>query len=503
MCGKERAHNPFQHYSDSMASSTTNNHIHEVIIIGSGFGGICSAIKLKESSIDSFVILEKAPSVGGTWRDNTYPGCCCDIPAELYSFSFDNDVKWAEAYTSQPAVLDYIRYLVDKYKLQEHFRFKQEVSLMMFNEASSTWMVETAEGESFQGNHVISAVGQLHLPMIPKFKNEDKFHGDSFHTARFTRSLESFRNKRVAVIGSGASAIQVIPELASVAAHVEVYQRTPRHVFPKITWTLPAVGTPRWVRQAYRSFLGRLSELLLFNAIQGYLLQKMIIKVLCWLNLRMGLLWNTELRQKVTPRAPILGYRILFSNTYYPALARANVSVTAHGISHLDTTGITDTEGKHVAVDTIVYATGFQRNPWEAIQQIRGREGRRLWPENNPHCYMGIHTHGFPNLHFLYGPNTNTGHSSVLLFLEAQVALVIRALRKMKSMQKKTIEVKESVEKDFLLELDNRMKGLMFAKVKRSHYISGNGRIILNWVGGAPEYQRRCQQVEWTSYEWK
>ena len=479
----------------------TTSHVYKVVILGSGFGGICSAIKLKEAGFHDFVILEKAGSLGGTWRDNTYPGCACDVPSELYSLSFDRnvDMLYKEPYTSQSTVLDYMRYLSDKYHLDQHFRFNRKVTELTWNERESMWSVKTEKGEAHFGTHVISAVGQMHLPMIPTFEGAETFQGDSFHTAKCTRSLEFFRGKRVAVIGNGASAIQVIPELAKVASHVEVFQRTPRHVLPKILWSLGSC--PEWVRRSYRYLFRLMSEMLIFNAIQGYSLPLMLVKGLCWLNLRLGILFNADLRQKLTPTEPALARRMLFSNVYYPSLARQNVNVNVNGVSHFGKKGIVDSSGNHVAVDTIIYATGFQSNPWQAVNKTFGRNGRQLWDDNNPHAYLGIHTHGFPNLHFIYGPNTNTGHSSVFIFLEAQVGLILKAIQRLKTMGKRTMDVKENVEQNFVEEVDERMQSLAFTSVKRSHYVSGSGRVNVNWMGGAPEYVERCETIDWACYD--
>lgn len=495
-------------------SFETNEETFDVVIIGAGFAGLISAIQLKKAGYHNFVILEKTSAVGGTWRDNIYPGCACDIPAELYSLA-EEDWHWKEAYTAQPGVLDYIRYLVDKHELDkdEHFRFRQVVSGMEFQEHESRWIVQTECAQQYTGQHVIVAVGQLHLPMIPQFKHSQTFKGKTFHTAQFrsdyenvNQVLESLRNKRVAVIGSGASAIQVIPEVAKVASHVECYQRTQNHVCPKIIWTMYAVtNSSSWSQKAYRYLLSLIMEHLIFGSIRGNPLCYAITRGMAWLNLWLGTLGHSQLSQQLTPTKPFLSDRLLYSNSYYPALCRPNVHVTCRtDIERLDDRGIVDANGTHVPVDVIIYATGFDPNPWKFISKsIRGRNGRDIWSDRLPRAFLGVHTHGFPNLHFLYGPNTNTGHTSVLLFVESQVDLIVRGMKRLKQTGRTQMEVEKQVEEDFLKEVNQRFRGLTFSRLQNSQYIY-QGRNIRNWMGGAPEYQRRCKEVNWESaYEWR
>lgn len=550
-------------------SATTNNHKMttssactgtscdlDAIIIGSGFGGICQAIELKKNGIHNFLILEKESDLGGTWRDNTYPGAACDVPSALYSFSFEGEQTY-DSYLGHKAMLQYIRKVAGKYGILEHIRFGKKVESMSFVEDKDVWEVtvkntdtdttDTDEGaatvasmpqqvqQQYRAKIVVTAVGQLHHPNIPHFEGADKFTGEILHTAQFrkrAKELKDFEGKNVAIIGSGASAIQILPELQKVCKEVHLYQRTPSHILPKLTLSrIPEmiVTSIPFLRTMYRGYLEFVSEILLYKAVQGYRLAQLVIKFLCSMNMRLHVKstkQHSEMRNSLTPSYPPGARRLLMSMDFYPAVVQPNVSVNVSGIKRVEKDGILDCNSSLTKVDVIVYATGFITNPFLFGMNVMGRSKKQLWryagadtstpgvggaagidaSSNNrgdrdgehpraAHAYLGMATRGFPNLFFMYGPNTNSGHTSVLLFLEEQAKFITRALQFMKDNNCKSIEVKEDVEDAFNREVSERSKGLSFTQIRNSWYLV-NGRNVNNWVGSLGEYSERLGSID-------
>jgi cation diffusion facilitator CzcD-associated flavoprotein CzcO len=477
----------------------TTTHRVRIGIIGSGFSGLCMGIRLKEAGYHDFVILEKADDLGGTWRDNTYPGAACDIPSALYSYSFENSV-FHEAYSGQKVLLDYLRCMADTHNITPHIRYGKHVVHAQFDR--NQWRIKTKDGSLYLCQFMVSAVGQLHHPHVPDIQGgAGLFQGHSFHTAQWDHSVET-QGKRIGIVGSAASAVQAIPELVRVASHLEVYQRSPNYVCPRLVgeyspWIRRVVNTFPVLHRMYRWSLWCLGEYLILPAIQGHVFQSVVLKAICTLNL----MWNirdTKLREILTPNYPVCAKRMLFSSNYYPALMRDNVCVNTKGIKRIDATGISDMADNHTPLDIIVYATGFRANQLLCDMKIIGRNDLTLeetWSDR-AHAYLGVATHGFPNFFFLYGPNTNLGHSSVLLMIEPQVELIIRAFNYMKEKGTAVIEVQKSVEEAFVKEVDRRAQQLAFTKVDSSWYLV-NGKLSCNWIGGVAEYERRMKAVDW------
>ena len=474
-------------------------HVLDAIIIGSGFGGICQAIKLRKSGVHGFVILEKEKDLGGTWRDNTYPGAQCDIPSALYSYSFEATQHY-NSYLGQPAILDYIRSVANKYKIAQHISYKKTVDRLKYDEFAHIWNVHTSEGQHYKARFVISAVGQLHHPKIPKIAGCEKFNGDSIHTAQFgLKKIENFVGKRVAVVGTGASAIQLIPPLQKVCTKVNLYQRTPSYILPKIGFSKieeHIIAKYPCIRNLARDFLQQYAEIL-FSAIRGKSWAQKFLKKTCCLNLE-SKVRSAEKRKTLMPDYPIGTKRTLLSDEFYPAVDQSNVFIHSMGIKGIYDDGIINSDDSLTEVDEIIYATGFITNSFLHGISVIGRSNKELWKdEQGAHAFWGVMTTGFPNMFFLYGPNTNTGHASVIDFLEEQAEFVLRAMQHVKNNNHKSIEVKASVENKFNERVQKVSKDLTFAKLENSNYMH-NGRLINNWIGTVGEYKAGLASIDFS-----
>ncbi len=474
---------------------------HKVIIIGAGFSGICMGIKLREAGITDFKILEKAQGLGGTWRENTYPGAECDIPSALYSFSFEHNADWDYKWSGQSQILKYQQDTARKYGLNAHFEFAQTVQSMHFDESTQLWTIHTAQGKHYQTQHVVSAVGQLHVPSTPRL--EGKFAGVSFHSALWDHTF-NVRDKRIAVIGNAASALQLIPQIAEQAAAVYVLQRSPNWVLPKVD--RPYARWEKWlsdrvppITRLYRFSLWLRGEAAIFAAIKGNRLVQWLLRTWNQSYLKKHIK-SPELRAKLTPDYPIGAKRILFSDNYYAALARDNVHLITDPIVSLYESGIAvldaqSRQPRHIEVDAVIYATGFVTNPFLSQIEVVGKAEQRLadhW-RGGAHAYLGLSTHGFPNLHFMYGPNTNLGHNSIIIMLEAQAKAIVQLV------QLDYTEIAAEAERAFNDEMQVRLQALAFATVGDSWY-QVDGRITNNWAGRTTEYRRRLKRLDLDLY---
>jgi len=461
-------------------------------------------IKLKQAGLDDFVILEKASSLGGTWRENTYPGAECDIPSALYSYSFEHNSDWQFKWSGQAQILKYQRDTASKYGLDRHLKYHHEVNSLVFDEAIQRWTVSTVNGEEFQAQHVVCAIGQLHKLSTPKFTNADHFRGDVFHSAKWDHSVD-LKDKTVAVIGNAASAVQFIPEVAKLAKHLTIYQRSPNWVLAKVDrpyaeWEQRVSAKFPFIATLYRRFIWMLGEYGVLPAIKGNRFSRWAVRKACLANLNKHVS-DPELRQKLTPDYPVGAKRVLFSDHYFPTLARTNVSLNTNGVAEFTPTGVLDTQNDAVDVDVIIYGTGFQTNPFLADIDVKGvgqRSIRDAWSEG-AQAYLGVSTNGFPNLHLLYGPNTNLGHSSIIIMLEAQADYVIQAMSYLDETGKQTCDIKDDVEQKYNQELQSRLSNMAFSKVAQSWYKDGN-KVTNNWMGGTREYVKRLKKIDMSAY---
>ncbi|MBZ5594233.1 MAG: alpha/beta hydrolase fold domain-containing protein [Acidobacteriia bacterium] len=476
----------------------------DVLIVGSGFAGLCMAIQLRRAGMDSFLILERAADIGGTWRDNTYPGCACDIPSHLYSFSFECHADWTRMYPTQPEIWNYLKHCVEKYNLGPSIRFGSEVREAVFDEGAHLWRVETLDGATFTARSVALAMGPLSRPAYPRIPGLERFQGRAFHSAEWDHSCD-LRGKRVAVIGTGASAIQFIPQIAPEVDQLHVFQRTP-------PWITPKMDRPirRWERS-------------LFRCAPGYMW--LFRKLLYWRQevLAVGFTGNLKfmkrieqfarkhitksipdaaLREKVTPDHLIGCKRILISNDYYPALGRANVELVTESITEVREHSIVTVDGKERAVDALIYGTGFRATDLLTPVRILGRNGIDLndaWRDGFE-AYFGITITGYPNLFMLVGPNTGLGHNSIVFMIEAQVNYVMSCLELLRKKGAAAMDLRPEVQAEFNRGLQERMKRTVWASGCKSWYLDANGKNTTLWPGFSFKYWMETRKVAGRDY---
>ena len=476
-----------------------------VAIIGAGFAGIGAAIQLINAGIDSFTIFERADEIGGTWRDNTYPGCACDVPSHVYSLSFEQNPNWSRRYAPSQEIQEYLLSVVDKWKLREHMRLNTEIVEARFDEEFGTWTLTTDGGDTFTARMVISGVGGLVDPSYPDIEGMGDFEGDVMHTARWNHEVD-LGGKRVAVIGTGASAVQVVPTVASMVAMLSVFQRTPAWVVPKLDRLYP-----RWLRR----FLGRFPFFLRASRLVKYWLSELrgpIVfldsKILANIGTRVSM-WNLrqqvrdpELQKKLTPDFQFGCKRVLVSDDYWAAFERENVDLVTDPIKGIERTGIRTWDGALHEADVIVLATGFKLGLATAPFPVIGLGGRTLddaW-EHGAVAYKGMTVAGFPNWFIMMGPNTGPGHTSVLVYTEAQISHALQAIKKILAEKLKYIDVRQEVQDRYNDGIQKRMKRMVWSGCK-SWYLAEDGTNHSLYPGFAAEYVLRSRTLRPRDYE--
>ena len=474
-------------------------------IIGTGFGGIGMAIKLRQAGITDFVMLEKSDQIGGTWRDNTYPGAACDVPSPLYSFSFEQDFDWPRFYSGQRDIHRYQLHCVDKYGLKPHVRFHSEVRRADFDEQRGLWQIETSQGEIVLARALITATGQLNRPAYPKIPGLEKFRGKIFHSSRWDHAHD-LSGRRVGVIGTGASAIQFLAPVAAKAGQVTLFQRTAPYVVPKPDRRITAVE--HWLHRkapplrklvrgiVYCTFESLGVGLLKFRPMLAPL------KAAWAAHLRLTIK-DPALRAKLTPDYPIGCKRILFDNTYYRALARPNVDVETGRIKEVGEDCIVTDDGVKHEIDTLILGTGFAASGFLAPMEIRGRDRRELsaaW-RDGAEAYLGVTVSGFPNLFMLYGPNTNLGHNSIVYMLESQIQYVKDAIAGLRAAPGTSFDVKADVQNSFNASLQLALRNTVWAEGCKSWYIADSGKNVNNWGGFTFAYRRLTRRFDLASYQ--
>ncbi len=465
-----------------------------VAIIGAGFGGIGLGVKLKEAGIDSFTILEKADGVGGVWRDNSYPGLTCDVPSHLYSFSFEPKHDWSRRFPRRHEILDYLNHCADKYGLRPHMRFGTEVASADFNEEESRWRLRLGDGEELAVDFLVTATGQLSRPQYPPIPGLDRFKGPVFHSARWNHDFD-LEGKRVASLGTGASAIQYVPEIAPVVERLHVFQRSPAWVIPK---------PDRAYRPREKTLFRRLPLIQRLSRTIVYWRLELLILALTkaqWLGKLFEHGYRRRLEQeipdpdkraKLMPDYPMGCKRILISNDFLPALARENVDVVTEAVTEVQGDRIVTADGAERQVDAIVLGTGFRSTEFLAPMAIRGLHGRDLneaWREG-AEAYLGLAVSGFPNMFMLYGPNTNLGIGSIIFMLESQVDYVIEAIREVQRAGARWIDVDDDVQMRFNRELQQRLEDTVWTAGCDNWYRLESGKVVTSWPGFTFEYRR-------------
>ena len=474
-----------------------------VAILGSGFAGLAMAIKLREAGRDDFVVLEKAHAIGGTWRDNHYPGCACDVPAHLYSYSFAPNPDWSEAYAPQPEIRAYIERVAAQHGLRPFVRFGAEVVSAELDEHDATWTVRTADGRSFVADVVVAAGGGLSRPSTPRLPGLERFAGPTWHSAAWDHDVD-LTGKTVAVVGTGASAIQFVPRIAPAVGKLHLFQRTPPWVLPRpdhhftaLERTLFRVPAIRWL---YRQLLYWRHEA---RAIP-FTLRPEILK---WAQ-RFAIqhlhhqVKDPALRQKLRPDYVMGCKRILMSNDYYPALARSHVEVVTDAIREVTRTGIVTADGTERAVDAIVFGTGFEIHDYLGPLRVVGRDGVELgaaW-RRSAEAYLGTTVAGFPNLFTLIGPNTGLGHNSIIFMIECQVRYVMSALRAMREGGYATVEPRPELQRRFNDRIQERLERTVWSTGCKSWYQDAEGRNTTLWPGATAEFMLRTMRFAPSDY---
>jgi cation diffusion facilitator CzcD-associated flavoprotein CzcO len=468
--------------------------------VGTGFGGIGMGIALKQAGYDDFIILDKEDDLGGTWRDNQYPGCACDVPSPLYSYSFEPNPDWSRLFAPQREIWAYLRSCARKYGLEAHIRYGSVVEQMQWDEDERRWDVQTIEhGElgSWRPRAVVSAAGALHLPAYPDIPGAERFAGASFHSARWDHSCD-LAGKRVAVIGTGASAIQFVPEIAKQAAQLTVFQRTPPWIHPR-----PDAPIPARMQAAFRKapVTARALRDAIYMGLElralGFTISPKLMAPLEAMARRhlASQVTDPALRARLTPDYTIGCKRILLSSDYYPALQRPNVSLVTEGITGITEAGVTTADGEEHKADVIIYATGFRAIESVTSLNITGRDGRKL-QAGNLEAYRGITAAGFPNLFLLLGPNTALGHTSVVFMIETQIQHVLSCLRLIAQDKADAIEVSEDAQRRYNDALQRRLRRAVWSQGGcRSWYLDADGVNRTLWPGFTFEYWARTRRA--------
>ncbi|MGD0526832.1 MAG: NAD(P)/FAD-dependent oxidoreductase [Polyangiaceae bacterium] len=482
-----------------------NVHERSVLIVGSGFAGLGMAIRLKQAGIDDFVVLEQADDVGGTWRDNHYPGCACDVPSHLYSFSFEPWPGWTRDFAPQGEILEYLRHCTDKYGIRPHIRFGARVVRARWDEADGVWEVTASDGDTWRARVVVSGCGPLSRPQLPDIPGLASFAGKTFHSARWDHTF-ALDGKTVAVVGTGASAVQIVPEIAPKVEKLFVYQRTAPWVMPKpdgpiAPWKRRLYARVPAAQNAARQGIYWSRELLAL----GFVVEPRIMKLgerlaRRYLARRVA---DPALRAKLTPSYTMGCKRVLPTNHYLPALQRENVELVTDGIAEVRAHSILSKDGTERAVDAIVLATGFEAAEQVAPFEVLGRAGRELneaW-RDGASAYLGTAVSGFPNLFLLVGPNTGLGHSSMVFMIESQVAYVMDALKKMRARGLKAVDVKPETLARYNARLQERLKGTVWSSGCMSWYLTRSGKNTTIWPGFTVEFRLRTRRFDLGSYD--
>ncbi|WP_410595722.1 flavin-containing monooxygenase [Amycolatopsis sp. lyj-23] len=479
----------------------------KVVIVGTGFSGLGQAIQLEKAGIRDYVLLEKADEVGGTWRDNSYPGCACDVQSHMYSFSYEQNPDWSRSFSPQPEIFEYLKGVADKYRLREKIRFGVELTGAHWDERERRWTATTKDGREFVAQFLVSGVGGLHIPQIPELPGIEAFRGQTWHSARWNHEYD-LRGKRVAVVGTGASAVQFVPKIAPEVAELTLFQRTPPWVMPKPDHAMPSWAQTLFKRVpgAQRLYRNALYWLLEARAI-GFNGHPAIMKageLIAKRNIAKGI-HDRALRKKVTPGYTMGCKRVLISNDYYPALARPNVDVVTDGVREVRAHSIVDSAGVEHEVDAIVYGTGFKVTDALEYLDITGVDGRNLakeWATEGMRTHKGITVSGFPNLFFLLGPNTALGHNSVVFMIESQARYVVDAIKLADSRGAAALDVRPGVQDEFQREIQDKLvKGVWTQGGCKSWYLDAQGVNRTIWPGFTWRYWLETRKVDPADYE--
>jgi cation diffusion facilitator CzcD-associated flavoprotein CzcO len=474
-----------------------------VAIVGTGFAGLGMAVRLKQAGIEDFVVLERADDIGGTWRDNTYPGCQCDVPSHLYSFSFLPNSEWSRTFSRQPEIWAYLRRCADDFHVTPHIRFAHELIEAAWDDERQEWRIQTSRGQ-LTAQVLVTGMGALSDPSVPQLEGLDGFRGTVFHSAAWDHDHD-LSGERVAVIGTGASTIQFLPQIQPRVGRLHLYQRTPPWILPH-----PDRAVTSLEHRVYRRFpaaqrlargaiyWGRETFVLGFRNVRAMRLPGRIARSHLFRQVR-----DADLRAKLTPDYTIGCKRILISDDYYPALTQPNVEVVTAPIREVRASSIVDGDGVEREVDTIIFGTGFHVTDMSAGERIRGRGGALLadtWA-GSPQAHRGTTIAAFPNLFMLVGPNTGLGHTSMVFMIESQVAYVMESLKFMERAGMATVEVRPEAQADFNERVQREMRGTVWTSGGcASWYLDRAGKNTTLWPGFTWRFRRQTRRFDPDEY---
>lgn len=477
-----------------------------VAIIGCGFGGLAAAIELKRAGITDFTIFERASSVGGVWRENTYPGAACDVPSPIYSFSYALKPDWSSLFGNGNEIKSYLEGVADDFGLIPRIRFDSEVAAATYNDATGRWTIDLALGDTQDFDFVIMATGQLSRPKMPSVDGLDTFEGPSFHSAEFDHSVD-LTGKKVAVIGSGASAIQLVPAIADRVAEMTVLQRSPNWVIGKSRRVhsrlqVALLRRSMWLREAHHNVLFLAYEtrwpLVTRSARPARWAYEQIVKYKIRKHIS-----DPQERQAAVPDYQMLCNRLLLSNDWYPTIGRSNVHLVGSGVERVTPGGVVTADGTKVDADVLIWCTGFKASEFLAPMTITGRAGRDLhkqW-QHGAQAYLGITTVGFPNMFMLFGPNTNSITNTIVFMLERQASYIRQAIEYKTEQNLAAIEIREDVHEDFQQWLQRSLDATVFTDNCPGWYTNAEGKVTAMWPKSHIEYALATRRFKPDKYE--
>ncbi|MDQ0029924.1 flavin-containing monooxygenase [Arthrobacter bambusae] len=484
--------------------TSTNDHIYNALIIGAGFGGLGQGAQFVQEGIEDFVILERGNDVGGVWRENTYPGAACDTQALVYCYSYFLNLKVSRMFAGQEELQGYLRSMVEEFGLGKHIHFGQNITATDWDQERRLWTVHTADGSQFLTRSVVGAWGQLNEPNIPNFPGTETFEGVAFHSAKWRHDLD-LTGKRVASIGSAATAVQYVPEVAKIASNLTVFQRSANYILPRDQYIFSAEESARFQEDpdTYRQLRQEIHEFREagFERTRRHTAASEEGVELARQHLE-AQVSDPELRAKLTPDYDFGCKRILRSDDFYPALTRENVELVTEAITEITPRGLRTADGVEHGFDVIIYATGFKSHAFMGSMRVTGRDGIGLaerWG-NSPEAYLGITVDNFPNLFLVYGPNTNLNHNSVVSMLEAQHRYIAQAVKYLAADESRVLEVDREVVEKFNAHVQEELQKSAFSSECSSWYKNEDGRVINNWSGTVEEYRGHTHDLQLDDY---
>ncbi len=491
-------HQPTAISDESSQGEEPVRNVH-IAILGTGFSGLGMAIKLKKAGMEDFVVIEKASDIGGTWRDNPSPGCACDIPSHLYSFSFALNPHWSRSYSPQGEIRDYLRRCARRFGILPHIRWNCELLDASWNEEEQRWHINTTRGR-LTASILILGNGPLSEPSLPPIAGIEQFEGVLFHSARWNHDYD-LAGKRVAVIGTGASAVQFVPHIQPRVGHLALFQRTAPWILPRQDRAIPTRQRAMFrvlpiTQRLVRTRIYWQLELLALGFIRRpALLEK---------GMQIGRrhlakqVPDATLREKLTPHYTLGCKRVLLSDDFYPAITQPNVEVIIERIREVRAHSIVTGDDREHEIDTIICGTGFHVTDTRLPQCIYGRDGQSLgasW-DAGPHAYLGATVAGFPNLFLLIGPNTGLGHNSMVYMIESQLSYIMDCLRTMRRRKLRTVEIRPEMQEAFNTEMQQRMQGTVWTSGCASWYLDARGHNTTLWPGFTFEFRRRTRRFD-------